>query len=104
MFFRFTFDDACFNFISVDFGDGFIIHRCIQVLFRNASAGRAAKLDGLEFFLAGDAASDIIYNLSQGCNHGHFYQPDVIHIAGKGKDLGSFAALGSDTGIPITPV
>ena len=66
------------------------------MLFRKASAGRTADLNGFEFLAVFDSAADIVHNLSQGRPHRHFDQSRIDDIACQGKGLCSGAALCTD--------
>ena len=84
--------------------DRFIIHRCVQVLSRDASAGRATQLNGFKFIAVGDSSADVIDNIAKRYPHGYFDQTDVADIAGKGKDFCAFASQGTGVGIPLSAV
>ena len=61
-------------------------------------------MNGLEFFLFGDASADIVDYCSEGRSHGDFHQADVVHGTGKSEDFGTFAGFSADTGIPPAAV
>jgi hypothetical protein len=53
---------------------------CPETLRGQAAARRPADLNGLEFFLVGNAAADIEDQLPQGYPHGNLHQAGVGHI------------------------
>ena len=70
------------------------------MLGRDAAAGRAAGLHGLDRPL-GRAAADLLDDLAEGRPHRHLDEPGVADLAGQGEDLGPLALLGADRGEPI---
>ena len=82
-------------------GQRLVIDGEVQVLGRDAAAGGAADLHGLEGFAVGDAAADVEDELAQADAHGHFDQTGVLDLANEREDHGPLAAFGADLAIPV---
>ena len=67
---------------GTEFSHFFIVHGGIEMLDRDAAAGRSSELGCLEFLAFGNAATDIMNNGAQGCSHGNFHKPHIIDITG----------------------
>ena len=76
------------------------VHRVVQMLLGQTSAGRPADLHGLELLSVRYAAADVEDDLPQGGAHRHLHQSCVHHVARQGEGLGAGAALGADAPVP----
>ena len=74
----------------------FVVHRHVEVLLGNATAGRSAGLRGFELAAVGNAAAETEDDVAQRNAHGHFDQSGVFHAPGEREDLGPFALFGAD--------
>ena len=77
------------------------VHGQIHVRLRQAAAGRAADLHGLECFAVFDAAADLIHDLAHRRAHGHLDQAGVDDVARQGEGLRAGAALRADGLEPV---
>ena len=69
-----------------------VVDRDIQMLRRDAAAGGAAGLRGLELLAVRDAAADVIDDGAQGGTHGDFHQTGVVDLAAQCEHLGALGA------------
>ena len=69
------------------------VHREVEMLFRQASAGRAADLDSFELLAVLDAAADVIDDFAERRAHRDFDQAGVDHVARESKCFGSGAGF-----------
>ena len=76
----------------------------IQMFFRDAAAGRAAGLHGLELLAAGNAVADLVDDVPERHAHRHFDQAGIFDLADQGKDLGALASGGSELIEPVGAV
>ena len=84
--------------------DRIIIDDGIGKKFGDTSAGRSSHLDGFEFLVVFDPAAKLEDHVADGHAHGHFNQPGVLDLSGKGKNLGSLALLRAVFCIGLGPV
>ncbi len=68
---------------------GVEVHFRVQKEGGQARSGRPANLHSLILPFIKNSSSDIKDNLSQGCAHGDFDQPNILHGACQGKHFGS---------------
>src|SRR5215470_4951049 len=83
---------------------GLIIDWHVQILGRQTTSGRAARLYGLELTTVWDTATHIENNFAQSDAHRNFDETCVHDAPGEGKHLRPFALLGADPGVPIATV
>ena len=82
----------------------FVVDRDVEVLCRDAAAGRAAGLHRLEGPAVEDAAADVEDDLAEGRAHGDLDQAGVDDLAGQREDLRALAGLRADGGEPAPPL
>ena len=63
------------------------VNRYVQILFRQATARRTARLDCLELLTVGDTAADVVNQFAQGRTHGDFYQANIVDFTAECKYL-----------------
>ena len=66
--------------LDVPMDEIIVIDGNIKVLRRDAAAGGAAGLHGLEGLAIGDAAADIVNDIAELGAHGHFHQTGVVDL------------------------
>ncbi len=77
-----------------------VVDRCVEVLGRNAAAGWASRLHGLDFAALRSTSAHDLDDVPKRRAHSHLDQPGVGHIACQREKLGSLALLGADRGKP----
>ena len=77
------------------------VHRHVELVRRQAAAGGAAGLHGLERLAAGDAAADAEDDLAQRHAHRHLDEAGVVDLADEREDLGARGALRPDGREPV---
>jgi hypothetical protein len=77
-----------------------VVHRDVQEMGRNASAGRTAGLHGLERPVVERAAADVEDHFPQADSQGDFDQPRPFHLAHQGEGLGALAGFRPHLGEP----
>ncbi len=66
---------------GADFGQLVEVDFRIQILRGNAASRRTARLDRLELLAIGNAAAQLVDDVSQGDAHGDFHEAGMIHLA-----------------------
>ena len=86
---------------SADLDQVVIIDRQIEILRRDAAAGRTAGLNGLKLSAVRDAAADVIDDLAERGAHRDLNEAGVDDLAAECEDLGALALLGAHGGEPL---
>ncbi|VTR63828.1 hypothetical protein DESC_100024 [Desulfosarcina cetonica] len=81
-------------------GEGVKIQGRVQEVLGNAAAHGTAEVHRLELLVSRNAAADIEDDLPQRGSHGHFHHGRVLDMAGDRDQLGPFAFLRANAGVP----
>jgi len=82
----------------------FVVDGNIEEFGWNATAAGSSRLSGLESTSARDAAADVEDDFPKSDPDGDLNQACVHNLSGQGKDLGTLALLGAETGVPLAPL
>ena len=81
-----------------------VVDRNIQVLCRDAAAGRTTRLRSLKLFAVGNATADIKEDLAQRRAHGDLHKAGIRDFAAQSENFGAMRFFCSHGRKPLGPI